>query len=106
MMFWTETEATRYLEENGVPYNPKPHVIKKMTAAVNLLNGLTVLDVGCGEGHLYHFIKDKVEKYVGLDASPEMLKKAGDYAPEASWRLGDVYNLEDVDRFDTVFSIS
>ena len=105
-MFWTDTEAARYLEENGLPYNPQPHVVKKMTAAANLLNGLTVLDVGCGEGHLYHFIKDKAEKYIGLDASPDMLKTATYYAPEASWRLGDVYNLEDVDRCDTVFSIS
>lgn len=106
-MFWTEKEAKRYIVENGFPTKPKPHVVKKMSIASKLLKGSTVLDVGCGEGHLYPFIKDQIEKYVGLDASQEMLKIAESFFPEATWFRGDVYRLkEQIDKFDTVYSIS
>lgn len=105
-MFWNDTEARRYLEENGLPHDPRSHVLKKMTMAASFLKGSAVLDVGCGEGHLYPFIKDKVEKYVGLDASSDMIKVAKSFSPEASWMLGNVYDLEEVDMTDTVYSIS
>lgn len=106
MMFWNDTEARRYLEENGLPNDPLPHVLKKMSMAAGFLKGSEVLDVGCGEGHFYPFIKDKVEKYVGLDASPEMINVAKSFSPEASWMLGNVYDLGEVERTDTVYSIS
>lgn len=41
-----------------------------------LKKGETVLDLGCGNGRLYESLKDFNIKYVGIDVSKELLKKA------------------------------
>jgi len=106
-MFLDKTEVERFIEKNGPPNKPKPKTHRKMQKDAGFLEGSTVLDVGCGIGHLYPYLKDSVEEYVGLDASTDMLKAAESYFPEATWIQGDIYSLEDhVDRFDTVYAIS
>lgn len=42
------------------------------------LRGLEVLDVGCGLGHLYDFLRARSRefKYVGVDLSPRMVARA------------------------------
>lgn len=45
-------------------------------AAVDLIEGGSVLDLGCGDGLLFGLLGTKIEKGVGLDISPEAVRKA------------------------------
>ncbi len=107
MSFWDEDRARFYMETWGPPTNPKKWGdLDRMEIPVNLLKGETVLDVGCGLGHLYHALKGKITQYVGVDASPSMLMKAREFLPEADLREGDINDLSGFPLSDTVYSIS
>lgn len=77
-----------------------------MTTAASLLEGSTVLDVGCGVGHLYPFVKPLVSEYLGVDTSDEMLKFAKQFFPGVRFEHGDVYDLSPLGVFDTVYCLS
>ena len=78
------------------------------------LRGKTVLDVGCGVGHLFGVLKDEVEDYLGID-SPEMIRVARRCWPEHKdkFQIGDVFDLSGergwgetrCGTYDTVFSL-
>ncbi|MBU6997879.1 MAG: class I SAM-dependent methyltransferase [Theionarchaea archaeon] len=107
MSFWNEERARFYRDTWGPPTNPKKWGnLDRMKIPVSLLKGETVLDVGCGLGHLYHALKGQITQYVGVDASPFMLEKARKFFPEADFREGDIYNLSEFPLADTVYSIS
>lgn len=107
MSFWDEKRVQFYIETWGPPTSPKKwHGLDRMEIPVKLLKGETVLDVGCGLGHLYCALKGKVREYLGVDASSYMLEKARAYFPEADFRQGDVYDLSEFPMVDTVYSIS
>lgn len=66
-----------------------------------------VLDLGCGNGRLYSFLKTLDIDYLGVDNSSALLERARANFPEASFQLGDMVHLELPDRcFDTVLSIA
>jgi len=71
-----------------------------------LTEGESVLDVGCGMGHLFALVKDKFD-YLGIDTSQPMLKKAQDFFPENEdkFKLGDAYDLSALPEFDTVVAV-
>lgn len=107
MSFWDEKRVQFYIETWGPPTNPKKwQGLDRMEVPVKLLKGETVLDVGCGLGHLYYALKGKVTHYLGIDASLHMVEKAREYFPEADFRQGDVYDLSEFPKVDTVYSIS
>ena len=69
----------------------------------SLIEGESVLDVGCGMGHLFMLAKDRFE-YLGIDTSKAMLEKAREFFPkdEDKFQLGDAYDLSMLPNFDTV----
>lgn len=69
----------------------------------SLIEGESVLDVGCGMGHLFILVKDRFE-YLGIDTSQGMLNKAREFFPENEdkFQLGDAYDLSMLPNFDTV----
>jgi 2-polyprenyl-3-methyl-5-hydroxy-6-metoxy-1,4-benzoquinol methylase len=71
-------------------------------AVSKLILGKSVLDVGCGMGHLYRAIKDEVETYLGVDSSPAMIKKAHLRFDESLFVVGDAYDLSTFPSADTV----
>lgn len=58
------------------------------------LRGKTVLDVGCGVGHLFGVFKDKVDGYLGIDSEP-MIELARKCFPEHQdkFQVGDIFDL-------------
>lgn len=68
---------------------------------------LKLLDVGCGNGRLSHFLKKEPIEYIGIDNNRTMLRIAKKKNPQAKFRYGDVCKLPFPARsFDTVWSIA
>lgn len=44
--------------------------------------GLNILDLGCGTATLTHALREKSPFVTGMDASPEMIAKPGNFIPE------------------------
>ena len=71
-----------------------------MEAVAKLIIDESVLDVGCGVGHLYEFIPNNI-KYTGVDQSINMLKRAIEKHPEVAFIQQNIYDI-DLPKFDTV----
>lgn len=79
---------------------------KIMELASSLVLGKTVLDVGCGIGHLSaNFGKDI--SYVGIDSSISMIDEAKKAFPirASSFFIGSAYDLSGFKSADTVFAV-
>lgn len=66
--------------------------------------GQRLLDMACGTGDMYEFVKNKGYEYVGVDISPDMIEQARSKHPDASFTVGDATKLqvESLGRFDVV----
>ncbi|MBN1947657.1 MAG: methyltransferase domain-containing protein [Bradymonadales bacterium] len=65
---------------------------------------VSVLDVGCGLGALYGYLRDtdRLGPYLGIDLLPEMVDQARREFPEARFEMVDLLDLEATERFDLV----
>jgi len=72
------------------------------------LSGMSILDVGCGLGDLYGFIREKKINvtYTGIDILDDMVNEAGRRYPEASFLSGDMFSqdLFSEGEYDVVYS--
>lgn len=66
--------------------------------------GLSVLDLGCGNGVLTKELADRGHDAVGMDASEELLKIAWEKYPDISFFHGDAADFQTERKFDAVFS--
>ena len=98
---WDEDRAGQYIQRYGTPQDPEPKHDRRMKLVASLLEGQTVLDVGCGVGHLYPRIKE-AHSYLGIDNSDWMLQLAMELQPECNFQKGDAYDLSPFGSFDTV----
>lgn len=77
-----------------------------------LQQGMSVLDIGCGLGHMTQFIAERVGdigRVVAIDNNENQLKAAKKRCPKhlqtkIDWELMDIYNLEKLgEKFDLVY---
>jgi len=70
-------------------------------------HGGNVLDLGCGNGRMYDFLKQKKVQYLGIDNNSNLLECARNNFPEAKFQLDDMtdFNLAE-EAFDNVFCIA
>lgn len=66
--------------------------------------GLSVLDLGCGNGALTQRLAQAGFRAEGLDASPELLEVARQSYPGLAFRQGDAVDFQTAEPFDAVFS--
>lgn len=66
--------------------------------------GLSVLDLGCGNGALTCKLAQAGFAVQGLDASPDLLETARRAYPELTFRQGDAVDFRVSEPFDVVFS--
>lgn len=71
----------------------------------------SVLDVGCGQGDLYSFLKERMSNsnssfnYHGIDVSPKMIEAARSKYSEANFSCDDFLNLKEDQKYDHVFAL-
>jgi len=103
---WDKERVEHFIKAYGTPFNPSLGQRRRMRMASKLVSGKSVLEVGCGVGHLLPWIKDKIDCYVGVDSSEEMLRKAREFFPEVKFVKGNVYDLNQFALFDSVVAVS
>ena len=89
-------------------YDKKHSYVSKFGEdVVNLLNvkpGESILDLGCGTGHLTNLIAESGADVQGIDSSAEMIKQALIKYPAIKFDVMDATNFIFEKKFDAVFS--
>lgn len=67
-------------------------------------NGEYILDLGCGTGDLTYEISLSQAEVVGMDASPDMIRRAREKFPDMEFMEGDGHQFETSRPYDAVFS--
>ena len=76
----------------------------RLTRVAKLVRKGSILDVGCGCGHLYPLLKGIATDYTGVDFKA-MINICKKHFPKADWRVGNVYDLSSLGLYDTVTAI-
>ena len=108
-----DSEKYRNADERIIHQNPFLHyrnIIQDISSSFN--HKITVLDLGCGTGRYFHCLKN-VEKLVGIDTSPHMLKKAHNPVNKEFIEIekiellcGDIFDIQIPDlHFDFIYAI-
>ena len=70
------------------------------------VNGLTVLDAGCGTGYLSRKLHDRGARVMGIDFSERMIEIARAHNPDIDFRVDSCAELRTIDdaHFDLVIA--
>ena len=99
---WDKERTEYYVKRYGHPERQDNQHRLRMRKAAELVEGDTLLDVGCGIGHLYPYVRAQVKEYVGIDTSEHMLNAAKEFYPDVEFTYGDIYDLDGFKTFDSV----
>jgi SAM-dependent methyltransferase len=85
-----ETYAKEFFDELA----RKPFDRNLLDAYAAACAGRRVLDVGCGPGHIAHYLRDRGVEASGLDLSPAMVQLARRLNPGMAFAVGDMRALD------------
>lgn len=70
------------------------------------LNGRILLDIGCGLGDFYGWLKKSgiIMEYTGIDITPKMIEIARQRFPEARFDIVNLLEKNEIGSFDFVFA--
>lgn len=92
--------ADLYNQQHGFVYKYGEDVIEWL----NPREGEKILDVGCGTGELTQKIVEAGAFVTGIDASPEMIRKAKENYGDIKFFVKDASDFSIDEKFDAVFS--
>lgn len=94
---WNPAQYNKYHD-----YRTRP--AHDLINAIPDLGYTSVIDLGCGSGHITQMLADKFKPatLVGLDSSETMLARAKADFPQLDWQLGDIGNTSG--KHDLIFS--
>ncbi len=83
-------------------FSPLDRWRRESVAAMNIGEGDTILDIGCGTGQNFPFIEERIGpggKLIGVDYTPAMLEQAAKRVDEGRWENVDLVEgkAEEVD---------
>jgi ubiquinone/menaquinone biosynthesis C-methylase UbiE len=87
------TVARAYHEQLGNELAGKPLDRAWLDAFVERTRGGRIVDLGCGPGHVAHYLAARGASVEGLDLSPQMIAEARASYPEIEFREGDMFAL-------------
>jgi len=95
-------DAEQYLKFAGKRTQPVYDLLHR----IRLQSPRRIVDLGCGPGTSTEVLRHRwPDAYlVGVDSSPEMIRKARQSFPESIWVEGDAATWQDGEPFDLVFS--
>ena len=79
----------------------------KVLSEINIKDGSTLLDVGCGLGDLHKWLvkNGKKVKYTGVDVTPAMIEKARENIGDADFMAADISDPDiELGQYDYVFA--
>ena len=77
-------------------------IIKRIINYLKLKKYTNVLDVGCGTGILYPYLKEKFKNYTGIDISPKMIEVAFRKYPSGNFINCNFYNFKSKKKYDLI----
>ena len=90
-----DSAADAYADHLFTELEQKPldrHLLNRFAEAV-AGRGL-VADLGCGPGHVAKYLHNKGVTMLGVDISPEMIRRAKEMIPAVDFRVGDMKSLD------------
>jgi trans-aconitate 2-methyltransferase len=98
----TQWDPGQYLKFRGERTQPS----RDLAAAVELQEVQSAVDIGCGPGNSTEVLRTRwpAAHVVGVDNSPEMIRRAMESFPQGDWRVADMERLGEIGAFDVVFS--
>lgn len=99
--------ARKYSTLNPIKKYLINHFLERIEKVVATLKVKKVLDIGCGEGYVISFLKEKNRqlKFVGIDISGESLNIAACKNKTEKFILGDINNIDKIftkEKFDLI----
>ncbi|WP_411842792.1 class I SAM-dependent methyltransferase [Salinicoccus sp. HZC-1] len=94
------------LRENPLSYNEVVEM-PEMKRSLPYLTGKSVLDIGCGMGHLMeHMLKQTLQHITGVDHSARMIDycRSKESLKEAEFRQGNFMDIDIIQKFDVIVS--
>ncbi len=87
--------ANEYLKTFGAPSKSANQIIKDIfPKLIKNKKSPKILDLGCGNGHLYEFLNSNQKiKYTGIDFSQPLIEAARNNYKEANFIISDINNL-------------
>jgi SAM-dependent methyltransferase len=78
----------------------------EVLSSIGDLEGASILDIGCGLGDFYAWLKDKKLSvdYTGMDITPCMIDAAKDRFPEVDFQVKDIFSIDGEKIYDYVFA--
>jgi len=78
----------------------------KVLQELKKLNPKSILDIGCGNGNWTKILSDELPKvpYLGIDISKEMIKYAKKRNPKKEFKIKDLTQLLNIDKYDLGFA--
>ena len=100
--------AMVHIDWNSALYDQKHAFVfeygKSLVSMLAPQPGETILDLGCGTGHLAADIAQSGAHVIGIDGSPEMIEKARATYPTLQFQVADARAFSFPDTFDAIFS--
>src|SRR3989344_5040153 len=110
LLIYYDKLISEHGDENGQAQgwasNETENIRFEVFLKVGDLNNCSILDVGCGFGDFYDFLKKKKTQnfsYTGIDINPEMIKRAKEKNPEANFQVIDFGSGNFKSKFDYIF---
>ncbi len=81
------------------------NIFEEIIALTGKTNNFSMLDVGCGFGDLYGYLKGSGYKfdYTGYDIAPKIIETAKRKYPDARFEIKDILDCKNPKQFDFVF---